>query len=116
MTKGSKSGVVGSVGTGKATEKEKGKRFHFRTMIGMDFDPKTFRLRNQEDVNKCLARYGVRLNSRIKVEFFPQNVNATRAPYNGGVYMHPRVLTLGLRLPMTTFIRSILTFYRVTPS
>ena len=35
----------------------------------MDFDPKTSKLRNQEDVNEYLAKYDVCLNPSIKVEF-----------------------------------------------
>jgi len=30
--------------------------------------------------------------------------------------MHPQVLALGLKLLMTRFVHSVLTFYRVTPS
>ena len=30
--------------------------------------------------------------------------------------MHPLILALGLKMPLTKFIRSILTHYRVTPS
>jgi len=37
-------------------------------------------------------------------------------PDKEGVYMHPLVLALGLRLPMTKFICSILVFYKVAPS
>ena len=77
MTKRSKSSVI--VGKGKATE-EKGKRSHFCTKIGMDFNPKTSRLRNQEDVNKHLVRYGAYLNLEIKVEFCPHGVRRLSGP------------------------------------
>ena len=79
MTKGSKSSTVGDVGKEKATKEEKGKN-HFCTRIGMDFDPKTSRLRNQEDVNKHLARYEVCLNPGIKVEFCPHGIDVSHAP------------------------------------
>jgi len=39
---------------------EKGKRTSHRTWIGMDFDPKTSKLRDQEAVGKYLAGYGFR--------------------------------------------------------
>ena len=54
-----------------ATVEEKGKRSHFRTRIGMDFDSKTTKLHNQEDVDDYLAKYGVCLNPGIKVELCP---------------------------------------------
>jgi len=46
MKKGEKSGTVGGAGKGKAGAEEKGKRASHHTRIGMDFDPKTSRLRN----------------------------------------------------------------------
>jgi len=77
----------------------------------MDFDPKA---RNQE-VDKYLAKYGFHLNPGIKVEFY-LHVDVPLAPRNDGLYMHPQVLAMGLRLPMTRFGRSVLTFFRVAPS
>jgi len=73
-------------------------------------------LRNQEDMNKCQARYDVCLNPGIKVEFCPHGIDVSQALPNGGVYMHPQVLALGLRLLMMRFVLSILTFYRFAPS
>jgi len=82
----------------------------------MDFDPKTSKLRDQEAVDKYLASYGFCLNTRIKIEFCLYSVNVSSAPLKSGVYMHPQVLTLGVRLPMTRFIRSVLAFYKVASS
>ena len=45
---------------GKSVVEEKGKRTSHRTWIGMDFDPKTSKLRDQEAVGKYLAGYGFR--------------------------------------------------------
>ena len=81
----------------------------------MDFNPKISRICNQEEVDKYLAKYGFRLNLGIKVEFCPHGVDVLALP-NDGVYMHSQVLALELRMPMTRFIRSVLTFYRVAPS
>ena len=50
---------------------------HFRIRIGMDFNPKTSKLHNQENVNKYLARYSVCLNPEIKVEFCPHGVDVS---------------------------------------
>ena len=114
MKNGEKFGVDGVAGKGKAAT-EKGKRTSHRTRIGMDFDPKNSKLRNQEK-DKYLANYGFRLNSGIQIEFCPHGVDISLAPPNDGVYMHPQVPTLGLRLPMTTFVRGVVTLYRVAPS
>ena len=76
--KESKFSAVSGVGKGKAKKEEKGKRSHFCIRIGLDFDPKTTRLCNQEDVNKH-ARYGVCLNPRIKVEFCPHDIDVSQA-------------------------------------
>ena len=83
---------------------------------GMDFDPKKSKLLNQEEVDKYLVKYGFHLNLGIKIEFCLNDVDISKAPPNDGVYMHLQVLALGLSLPMTRFVRNILTVYRVTPS
>jgi len=83
----------------------------------MDFDSKNTKLHDQEAVDKCFASYEFRLNPGIKIEFCPLNVDVSSAPPKGeGVYMHPQVLALGLKLPMTKFIRSVLAFYKFAPS
>ena len=83
----------------------------------MDFDPKTSKLRDQEAVDKYLAGYGFHWSPGIKIEFCLNDVDVSSAPpYKEGVYMHPLVLALGLRLTMTKFIRSVLFFYEVAPS
>jgi len=115
MKKGEKSGVVGSMGKGKTAVEKKRKRASQLKRIGIDFDPKTSRIHNQEEVDTYLANYGFRLNIGIKIEFSPHSVNIFLALLNDGVYMHPHVLALGLRLQITRFIRSILTFYRIAP-
>jgi len=35
---------------------------------------------------------------------------------NDGVYMHPQILAPGQKLPLTKFVRNILTYYRIVPS
>jgi len=83
----------------------------------MDFDSKKSKLRDQEVVNRYLASYDFCLNLRIKIEFYSHGVDVSLAPHNGeGVYMYPQVLAQGLRLPMTRFVRSVLTFYKVATS
>ena len=62
-------------------------------------------------MDKYLANYDFRLNLEIEIEFCPYDVGVYLATLNkNGVYMHPQVLTLGLRLPMTRFVHSVLNF------
>jgi len=80
---------------------EKGKKASHHTRIGMDFDSKTSKLRDQEVVDKYLASYEFHLNSGTKIKFCPRSVDVSSAPPKGeDVYMQHQVLALGLRLPM----------------
>ena len=87
--------MVGGAGKGKAATEEKGKRASYHTKIRMDFDSKTSRLHNREEVDKYLKNYDFRLNPGIKIEFCHYGVDIFLAPPNDGVYMHPQVLALG---------------------
>jgi len=82
----------------------------------MDFDPRTTKLHSQKDVGEYLAKYGVRLSPGIEVEFCPEGSNFTLPPPNGGVYMHPQILGLRLRLSLPSFVRDVLAHYRVALS
>ena len=111
MKKGKKFGPSDRSDKGKSVPDEKGKRTSHRTWIGMDFDQKTSKLRDQAAVDKYLAGYGFRWSPGIKIEFCPNDVDVSSAPTGKeGVYMHLLVLALGLRLPMTKFARSVLVF------
>jgi len=63
--------MISGADKGKDAVEEKGKRASHRTRIGMDFDPKISKLRDQEAVDRYLVSYGFRLNSGIKIEFLP---------------------------------------------
>ena len=71
MKKGETSATISGAGEGKVAVEEKRKRASHRSRIGMDFDPKTSKLRDQEAVDKYLANYEFRLNPEIKIEFCP---------------------------------------------
>jgi len=117
MKKGEKSGSSDRLDIEKSITEEKGKRTSHRIRIGVDFDPKTSKLRDQEAVDKYLADNGFCLSPGIKIEFCPNDVDVSSAPPGKeGVYMHPLVLALGMRLPMMKFIRSVLVFYEIAPS
>ena len=80
---------------------------------GMDFDPKSSILSSQE-VNDYLIRYCGRVLSMI-VKFCPATMDVKVVPLAGGVYFHPQVLSLGVQLPLTSFVRSVLGYYQVLP-
>ena len=90
MTKGGKSGVVSDASKGEAVAEQKGKRSHFRTRVGMDFDPRTTKLHNQKDVRVYLTKYSVHLSLGIEVEFCPKDTDFILPLPNGGVYITPR--------------------------
>ena len=89
MKKGEKYVMVSGAGKGKVAVEENGKRASHRTNIGMDFDLKTFKFRNQDVVARYLARDGFRLNPGIKIEFCPHGIDVSLAPPDReGVYVH----------------------------
>ena len=66
---------------------------------------------------RYLTSYDFHLNPGIKIEFCPQNVDVSVAsPNKEGVYMHPQVLTLGLKLLTMKFVCSVLIFYILAPT
>jgi len=58
-----------------------------------------------------LAKYAILLFPRIKVEFCPQGTNFALPLPNSDIYMHPQILALWLKLPLTKFIRDILSHF-----
>jgi len=80
----------------------------------MDFDSKTTKLHCQE-VDEYLTKNGVHLSPRFKVEFCPQGTDFTLPPPNGGAFMHSQILALGLKLPLTKFVLSVLSHFRIAP-
>ena len=56
MEKGEKSTSSSGLGKEKVVAFEKGKRASQNTKIGIDFDPKTSRLCNHEEVDKSLVK------------------------------------------------------------
>jgi len=68
MKKEEKSDSSNRLDKGKSITEVKGKRTFYRTRIGMDFNPKTYKLRDQETVDKYQAGYGFRWSPEIKIE------------------------------------------------
>jgi len=50
------------------------------------------------------------------VEWCPLKTNVTVAPPYGGMFIHPQILSLGMKLPLTAFIHSALCCFRVASS
>ena len=75
----------------------------------MDFDPAPTVLRTQEDVDKYLEKHRGPWQSGIKVEWYPP-MNVQECCPNGGVYFHPQILALGVRLPLIDFVCKVLAF------
>jgi len=82
----------------------------------MDFDPTPKILRSQKEVDEYLANYGVRLSSNGKAEWCPVKTDYTMAPKRGSIYLHPQILALGMKFLLTSFIRDLLHYFKVTPS
>ena len=49
----------------------------------------------------------------LEVVWCPPDTNDKVVPLYGGVYLHPRVLALRAQLPLTDFVRQVLSFYDV---
>ena len=83
--------MISGASKGKAMVEEKGKRTSHRIRIGMNFDPKTSNLRDQEKVDKYLASYEFRLYPGIKIEFCPNGADVFSAPPKKGgcIYAPP---------------------------
>ena len=82
--------------SGRGAADEKGKRFALRTREAINFDPKPRALRSQKEVVEYLVMYGVRLPSKIEVEWCPPEMNVTVSPPTGDVYFHTQILALGM--------------------
>jgi len=95
MAGGGKSVAVGSKARSKkGVMEEKGKRVALRTREAIDFDPK-LRVLHGQKVDGNLASYGVRLPSKIEVEWCLSETDVTVSPLAGDVYFHPQILPLG---------------------
>ena len=114
MTGGEKS--VSEARNKKGIVEEKGKMVVLRTRKAMDFDLKLGILRGQKEVGEYLVSYDVRLPSKIEVEWCSPEIDVTVSTPAGGVYFHPQIVDLRVKLPMTPFVRDVLVHFKVLPS
>ena len=60
--------------------------------------------------------YDVHFPSNIEVEWCSLGTDVTVLPPTSGVYFHPQILALGVKLLMTLFVRGVLVYFKVPPS
>ena len=63
-----------------------------------------------------MTKYGFHLILRIEVKFCSEGTNFTLSLPNGGIYMHPQILALALKLLLAPFIRGVMSHFRIAPS
>ena len=80
----------------------------------MDYDPKPMPLRNPRDVLEYLAKNGIQLPPEI-MEWCPLKTDVM-VPSHSGVFIHPQISALGMKLSLTAFVHSVLSYFRVAPS
>jgi len=115
MSGGGKSVTAGSEARSeKGVGEKKGKMAALGMRKAMNFDPKPRVLHGEKEVDEYLASYvsvylpkwrwsGVRRRSMSQ-------------PPAGSVYFHPHILVLGVKLPMTPFVRDVLAHFKAPPS
>ena len=86
---------------GKGVSDDRGKSINWHTWEAIYFDPKLMPLPNLRDVFEYLAKNGVQVPPEIMVELCPLKTNVTVVPPNGVVFIHPLILALGMKLPLT---------------
>ena len=77
----------------------------------MDFDLKSTPLRSPRDVFEYLVKNGVQVPHEI-MKWCPLKTDATVAPPHGDVLIHSQILALGIKLPLTAFVHSVLSYIR----
>jgi len=76
----------------------------------MDFDPKLTPLRSPSDVFEYLAKSDVQVPHEIMVEWCPLKTDVTVVPPHDNVFIHPQILVLGMKLPLTAFVHSVASY------
>ena len=72
-------------------------------------------LHSPRGVFEYLAKNGVQVPPEIMVKWCRLKTDITVAPHNG-VFIHPQIVVLGMKLPLTAFIHSVLSHFKVIPS
>ena len=81
------------------------------------FNPPATAIQNDAGLKEYLAFYNGRIGDDIKVTLAPHKVDYTKAPEEeGGVYIAAQVLALEVHLPLPSFVRKVLSFYKLAPT
>ena len=80
------------------------------------FNPPASAIQDNVGLEEYLAYNNGRIGDGIKVTLAPRKVDYTKAPEEeGGVYFAAQVLALGVHLPLPSFVREVLSFYKLAP-
>ena len=81
------------------------------------FNPPASAIPDDVGLEEYLAYHNGRIGDDIKVKLAPRKVDYTKAPEEeGGVYIAAQVLALGVHLPLLSFVREVLSFYKLAPT
>jgi len=81
------------------------------------FNPPASAIQDDTSLKEYLAFYNGRIGDDIKVTLAPRKVDYTKAhEEEGGVYIATQVLVLGVHLPLPSFVREVLSFYKLAPT
>jgi hypothetical protein len=81
------------------------------------FNPPASSIPDNVGLVEYLMYYNGRIGDGIKVTLAPRKVDFTKAPtVEGGVYIAAQVLALGVHLPLPSFVREVLSFYKLAPT
>jgi hypothetical protein len=83
---------------------------------GVDFDPRPSSLCNDTELVLYLNRFQHRRGPGIGIHICKGDVDYSQAAPEGGVYFSPMVLAMGVHLPLSPFIREMLTHYNMPPA
>jgi len=84
--------------------------------VGIDFDPRPVALRNDAELVSYLNKYQHRRGAGIGIHLCHGEVTYSDAAPEGGVYFTPMVLAMGVHLPLSSFVREMLCYYKVAPT
>jgi len=81
------------------------------------FNPPASSIQDNIGLVEYLAHYNGRIGEGIEITLTPRKVDHTKAPtVEGGVYIAAQVLALGVHLPLPSFVREVLSFYKLAPT
>jgi len=81
------------------------------------FNPPASAISDDVGLMEYLMHYNSRIGNNIKVTLAPRKVDFMKAPKEvGGVYIAAQVLALGVHLPLPSFVREVLSFYKLAPT